>query len=430
MKNVGLKARAKSFIEEHRLILPGQKVVVGVSGGADSVCLLHILAGWREELGIELHIAHLNHQLRGAESDGDAGYVAELADSLNIPATIARQDAGAYRREKKCSMEEAARELRYKFLAGVAADVGARRVAIGHTRDDQVETILMHVLRGTGTYGLRGLEPSSPVPFCRPGASSSHSEPPPPCHSEPEAKNLKLLLIRPLLDISRQETQDYCLAQQLRPRVDSSNLSLSFFRNRIRLELLPLLREYNPEVDGALLRLAKISREDSSFIEQRALELWDEVSGEEGNVVYLDKGKVGSLPPALQSCLIRLAIGRVLGDTRDIELKHVEAAGSLLDKPVGKMVSLPHGLLCLGAYDKVVIGRQSQVLCQMAGDDEWGSLPLLPDELPLKIPAETALPGWRVIASISTVIASEAPPPTVITSEAKQSRGGFVAEFD
>jgi tRNA(Ile)-lysidine synthetase-like protein len=165
MSKVKLESKVIDFIQRYSLIAPEAIVVVGVSGGADSVCLLHVLTKWQKGLGINLHVAHLNHQLRGVESEADAEYVSNLAGSLGIPITIGRQDVAAYRTERNCSIEEAARELRYAFLARVARKVGADRIAIGHTRDDQVETILMHILRGTGITGLCGLAPCSPMAY-------------------------------------------------------------------------------------------------------------------------------------------------------------------------------------------------------------------------------------------------------------------------
>jgi len=359
-------------------------VVVGVSGGADSVCLLHVLAKWQKRLGIKLHVAHLNHQLRGVESEADAKYVSNLAGSLGIPVTIDKQDVAAYRIERNFSVEEAARELRYAFLARVAREVGANRIAIGHTRDDQVETILMHILRGTGITGLCGLAPCSPMAYDKQGMSLRA----PTCRGN-------LLVIRPLLDITREETTSYCQEHQLDPRVDSSNRSLSFFRNRLRLQLLPLLRQYNPSVDQALLRLADIAKEDSAFIEQQASGLWDEVARQENNAIYLDRKQIASLPIALQRQLLRAAVTKLAGDTRDIEASHIEAARSLLNKPVGKRISLPHDFICQGGYDELVIestAKQSQLLpCPF---------PPLPGEFPLKVPGKTVFPGWKVIASI------------------------------
>jgi len=173
------------YIRAEKLVSRGEKLLVAVSGGPDSVCLLHILAGLRGELGIELHVAHLDHQLRGEESAADAAYVAGLARRLIIPATIKSRDVKAYRKEHRLSLEEAAREVRFSFLAQVAGAVGAARVAVGHTADDHVETILMHLLRGSGTRGLRGLLPASRW------ASGA----------------VGLTIVRPLLELGREEAE-------------------------------------------------------------------------------------------------------------------------------------------------------------------------------------------------------------------------------
>ena len=217
MRKISTESKLIDLIQQHNLITRGETLVIGVSGGADSVCLLHILSRWQKELGVNLHVAHLNHQLRGVESEADAKYVSDLAGFLNIPITISKQDIASHKSKRHCSIEEAARELRYGFLAKVANNVRAKRVIVGHTKDDQIETILMHILRGTGIAGLSGLKPYSPIPY----------------------KSSQISVIRPLLNISRMETTHYCQQHRLNPRIDSSNLSLSFFRNRLRLELLP-----------------------------------------------------------------------------------------------------------------------------------------------------------------------------------------------
>ena len=156
-----LEQRVLHFIQEYQLASSQHKLLVAVSGGPDSVCLLHILIKLQEELDIGLHVAHLNHQLRGAESDADAEYVSDLARRMGIPATIEERDVRAYQAEQHLSLEEAAREVRYTFLTEVAKSIGADRVAVGHTTDDHIETILMHLVRGTGTRGLRGLQPNT-----------------------------------------------------------------------------------------------------------------------------------------------------------------------------------------------------------------------------------------------------------------------------
>jgi tRNA(Ile)-lysidine synthase len=401
---IDLESRVIDFIRQHNLILPRERVVVGVSGGADSICLLCLLEKWRNELDIKLHVAHLNHGLRGIASDLDAEYVADLASSLSLPITVDKQDVADYKTQKKCSLEEAARELRYAFFAEVAVETGARRVAIGHTRDDQVETILMHILRGTGTSGLCGLEPCSPMVYGK--------------RMLLRAKRSNLLVIRPLLDATREETLNYCQECGLSPRVDSSNLSLSFFRNRLRLELLPLLRKYNPNVDGALLRLAEIAGEDNSFIEKQALQLWNEVAKREDGVIRLDRKKICSLPVALQRQLIRLSIARILGDVRDIEANHIEAVRALLGKGAGKRIPLPHGLVCQKGYDELILALSPLSSCPF---------PPLESGFSLEVPGQTILSGWRVLASVSSVVARV---PPVTASKAKQFGDHFIAEFD
>jgi tRNA(Ile)-lysidine synthase len=360
--------------------------------------------------------------------------VSNLAGSLGIPSTIDRQDVAAYRTERNCSIEEAARELRYAFLARVAREVGAHRIAVGHTRDDQVETILMHILRGTGITGLCGLAPCSPLAYDSQGMSLRAE-----ALSVAKGQRSNLLVIRPLLDITREETASYCQEHQLDPRIDSSNLSPSFFRNRLRLHLLPLLRQYNPSVDQALLRLADIAKEDNAFIEQQTSGVWDEVARQENNTVYLDKKQIASLPLALQRHLLRVAVTKLAGDVRDIEASHIEAARSLLNKPASKRISLPHGLICHGGYNELVITRLPSVIAtshSVIASEAWQSqlppcpFPPLPGEFPLKVPGKTVFPGWNVIASIVRErVASQSSLGALSTSEGT-CQSNLVAHFD
>lgn len=370
-KEQTLGQRVIHFIQEHSLVSVGEKLVVAVSGGADSVCLLHILAQWRRELGVELHVAHLNHQLRGAESDSDAGYVSDLACHLGIPATIERRDVAAYHNQRGGSLEEVAREVRYSFLAEVAGVKGASKVVVGHTRDDQIETILMHLLRGTGMTGLRGLQPSS---------LSQYGE-----------GEERLEIVRPLLEVTRQETLDYCQRHQLKPRSDSSNVSPSFLRNRLRLELLPVLRSYNPSIDKVLLRLATIAGDDVSFIEEQASRLWNEVAKEESGAIYLDVGKMVSLPRAMQRHIFRLAVTQLRGSLKDVEADHIEAMVNFLSRPAGKRLCLPQGLALSTEYGRLVLTSAQASLCP---------LPPLESVFNINVPGETVLPGWLVKAEI------------------------------
>ena len=366
---VDLPGLAFKFIAEHRLIPEGGKVVVAVSGGPDSVCLLHILLGLRDKPGVTLHVAHLNHQLRGDESDADASYVTDLAQRLGLPATVEKRDVKAYQRSKRLSLEEAAREVRYNFLADVARATGAEAVAVGHTLDDHIETILMHLIRGSGTRGLRGLQPSSQW------------------HSGKAALNV----IRPLLEVSREETVAYCHRHRLKPRLDTSNLSLSPLRNRIRQQLIPLLQSYNPQVGDALLRTARIASDDLAALEEVALELGGNIVTEQERTVILDRERFIKLPPALQRHLLRAAMEKLVGNLMDIESRHIEEVMTSLHKPAGKIITLPDGLVFAIEYDRYLLGRDPAAL---------SPFPDIKEEHNLKIPGATALPGWRVMADI------------------------------
>lgn len=365
-----LPLRVKRAIAEHSLIDRYKPLVVGVSGGTDSVCLLHVLTQLREELDLDLHLAHLNHLLRGAESDADEEYVSHLADKLAIPATIERRDVRAYQAEKSCSLEEAAREVRYAFFAEIAGAIGASAVAVGHTTDDQAETILMHLIRGSGLSGLRGMQPLSRRRL--PNGDES-------------------TVVRPLLEVTREETTNYCTACGLSPRADSSNASLEHLRNRIRSEIMPKLGEYNPNILAGLSRTARMIAADLSHIEEEVSHLWGSVANESSNGTTLDNKAFSSLSPALRQHLLRSVLERLMGSPRDIRQVHIESLLTVLDKPAGKMISLPDGLIFHGGYTESLITRISDMPCP---------LPLIKGEHELAIPGETVFPGWRVKAEV------------------------------
>jgi tRNA(Ile)-lysidine synthase len=377
--------RVLDFIQSRRLV-SGRKLVVAVSGGADSVCLLHILVKLQEKLKVKLHVAHLNHRLRGAESEADAKYVSDLAHRLGIPATVEGREVKDYQKQQRLSLEEAAREVRYGFLAEVAKTMGTKLVAVGHTRDDHIETVLMHLIRGTGTRGLRGLQP----------------------YTDWKSKSGGIAVIRPLLEISHQEAEGYCRSHRLKPRIDATNISLSPLRNRVRHQLLPLLMSYNPGIVPALLRTAQTAGDDIDFLDREIAKLWDEVAREQGKTIILDKERLDRLPPTLKRYLLRAAVEKMLGSAKDIEMRHIEEMMSALDKPAGKRLSLPQGLIFALEYDRYLLTSDPSAL---------SPLPVLSGQFELKIPGETKLPGWRIEAAI-------------IKREGVAEKGDFTAYLD
>jgi len=382
-----LEQRVLGFIEQHHLVSGGEKLLVAVSGGPDSVCLLHILVKLQEELKAKLHVAHLNHQLRGAESEADADYVSDLARQWGIPVTIERRDVTGHQARQRLSLEEAAREVRYSFLTQVAGAIGANRVAVGHTKDDHIETILMHLIRGAGTRGLRGLQP----------------------YTEWKSKTGSLIIIRPLLEISHQETEDYCRHHRLAPRLDASNLSLSPLRNRIRHQLLPLLQSYNPRVVEALLRTGRIASDDIDFLGEEIARLWDGIAQQREKTIILDKKGFDQLPPTLKRYLLRASVEKLLGSAKDIEMRHIEEMMSALDKPAGKRLSLPGGLIFSLGYDQYQLASDLAALSPLPG---------LEGEVQLNIPGQTQIPGWHIEATI------------IKRGQMTEKGGDFTAYFD
>ena len=370
-----LEKRVGSFLREHQLTTSRKPLLVAVSGGPDSVCLLHVLNALRKDSGLKLHVAHLDHQLRRDASVADAQYVLDLCHELGIPVTIEQRNVRTYQKEHKLSLEEAAREVRYGFFAEVAESIGAEWVAVGHTLDDHVETVLLNLLRGAGTRGLRGLQP------VRRWKLSSR----------------RLTIIRPLMEVSRKETAAYCRRHRLQPRIDITNSSLKLTRNRVRLELLPLLKSYNPDIIEGLLRTSRIASDDIAFLEQTADRHWRKIASKEGEVIVFRKSALLKLPLGLQRLILRRAIEDLLGTLKDTEARHIEEIMSLLTKSAGKRINLPNGLFFATEYDRFLLGHKL---------DELSPFPLLKSEYPLTVPGAINIAGWRIHTDVIEKMAS------------------------
>ncbi|MBI4295097.1 MAG: tRNA lysidine(34) synthetase TilS [Chloroflexi bacterium] len=364
-----LAGRMLAFILRHSLTEAGETLVVAVSGGPDSVCLLHLLRELRTELGLRLHVAHLDHQLRGAESQADARYVAELAQHLELPATVEARDVAGYRLQHRLGLEAAARQVRYEFLADVARSVGSRRVAVGHTADDQAETILMHLVRGAGGSGLRGMQPQT--------LWSGLAVP--------------LVVVRPLLAVRRREIEAYLQAQGLKPRIDPTNLELPPLRNRIRHQLIPLLSEFNPSLVEALLRTARALTDDLDFIASQVARHWSQVVKEVPGGWALNRSQLSQIHPSLRRHLLRRALETVAGEPHDVEAIHIEQMMALLHKPAGSRLHLPRGLALYADYDRLLLGDDPE---------RFSPLPPLTGEYRLQVPGVTQLAGWQVVARL------------------------------
>ncbi|XUX00292.1 MAG: tRNA lysidine(34) synthetase TilS [Dehalogenimonas sp.] len=360
-----------AFIKTNHLVSRGSEVVVAVSGGADSVGLLHILHNISFELEISLHVAHLDHMLRGEPSRQDAEFVKKLADRLCLPATIGLEDVSAYRQQHRLTLEEAAREVRYKFLEEVVKETGATCAAVAHTMNDHVETVLLHLLRGSGLTGLAGLQVKSVLRYKRVGP---------------------LNLIRPLLCLNRGDIEGYCRINNIDFRSDASNESLSFTRNRIRRKLLPALRhDFNPSIDEALDRLSKLAVEDVDFINREAAKASESIMRTEGPLVKIDRKGYSGLHSALKRALLRQALVSVLGSPKDIEAVHIERMVDLAAGETGRSVDLPDGISFISSYSELVLGRD------VSADIP---LPEISGVRALNVPGVTEMPGWNITVSV------------------------------
>ena len=346
-----------------------RSMVVAVSGGPDSLAMLISLSRLTPDLGLKLHGAHLDHGLRGDASRADATFVASTFRRLGIDLTSERADVASFREAQHLSVEEAARELRYSFLARVAAEHRADAVALGHTSDDQAETVLMNIIRGAGLVGLKGMEPVARRTFA----------------------GTELLFVRPLLRLARQDILAYCEALKLSPRLDESNTSNELTRNQVRMELLPLLEAYNPAVRDALVRLSHTAAQQVHYLDRRVDEIWQEAVRREPGQVTLDREVFLGLDPALQAHLLRHAIAKVMGDLKGIEQGHLDEMARLIEGPAGRTLDLPRGIRFSVSYDEATLS---------SGEGDPCPLPPLEGSHTLAVPGETIAGGWRVTADV------------------------------
>jgi len=388
---VTLLDQVAAYSQTHNLIASGDKIVVGVSGGADSLCLLALLREMAPTHDLQLHVAHLNHSLRGQTSDDDAAFVAELAKRWNLPFTTQKEDVAAWARKKKASLEEAARQARYAFLSEVARDANAGKIAVGHNANDQAETVLMHFLRGAGVAGLRGMLPIAPLDHY--AASITPLEKRRGMWAKP------LRLIRPLLGASRSKIERYCQEHNLSPRFDQSNLDSTFFRNRLRHELLPVLENYNPNIYQALRKTADLMAADYEILQNKLERSWRFVlKSEDEQAITFDRQDWQILPLAMQRLTLRKAIQTLRQNLRNIDFSHIEQAIALLDAGhTGDGIDLPQNLRLILDYNTITLADKPYQL-------PLPNLPYLHSDAPITVnaPGITTLPGsaWYIHANL------------------------------
>ena len=316
------------FNEKHRLFDRGDGIVLGVSGGADSLCLMQLFSAIRERYGLSLYVIHVHHGIRGEEAERDARFVEKMADQRGLPFCLVRVDAGAEAEKRGMTLEEAGRALRYEAFERYRKQVGADRIALAHHRDDQAETVLFHLFRGTGPRGLAGI----PVRRGR--------------------------IIRPLLFAGRDEIERYLEREGLDYCRDSTNQETVYARNKIRLQLLPFVeREINRQAGRHIAGAAEKMAEWRRYIEEMGRRAYEEMVAPDGQALSLDIERFAREDVVIRGEVAGQIFGRILPGAKDLEQTHYEQVFRLAGVESGRRLNLPGGITVEKNYDRLLFYR-------------------------------------------------------------------------
>lgn len=371
-----IERRFRSVLRSGQLLAPGDRVLVGLSGGPDSSALLLLLCKWPGTPEHRVEAAHFDHQIRDPkERAAERDAVGSLSERLHVPLHEGDGDIPSSARREHRSYEEQGRIERYRFLKDVAVNRGIGAVAVGHTASDQIETILLHIIRGSGLTGLAGMQIEQPWVF-GPGPR----------------------LLRPLLGFTRAETDAYCKIQDVEPYRDSQNLSPAYLRNRVREELLPLLGSLNPAVGEAILRVGRAATAQEALLDELCRSIVPEPDRRQDEPPFLTLDQLRGLPEAVRDQLFLRAYAAVSGDRRGLGSRHIEALSRLIVRSDEGSLDLPRGIRA-----HVEDGRLS--LSRRAGLTEHKeSEPL--SETELSVPGQTRWGPWSIRACIPETVES------------------------
>ena len=322
-----MRQKARNTIAQFHMFPRHAKIVVGLSGGADSVALLHVLCSLKEEFGWEITAVHIHHGLRGEAADGDAAFAEDFCAKLGIPCLVRKYDVKAEAKARKLGEEETGRLLRYAAFREIAGEDGY--IAVAHHRKDQAETVLMRLCRGTGLRGLTGMSP------------------------------VREKICRPLLFCSREEIEEYCRENNLLWREDATNQEETYTRNKLRLRILPLLAEINPKAEEHISETAELLSVEEDFLEGQAAACWEDVKldAPEGEI-HLDREKLRALHPAMKKRVLRKAMA-VFWQT-DVSQVQIAALEDLLEKETGKSRDFLEGICAENRYNRLVLRRKRE----------------------------------------------------------------------
>lgn len=324
-----LEERVIKNVYKHKLIRENDNIILGLSGGPDSMVLLHILLYVRERISFNLVIAHVNHGVRGEEALKDEKFTEKVAKELGLDFFSTKADMVGLAKEKNISEEEAGREIRYGFFRELIKELGHGKIAVAHNRNDQAETLLMRIMRGTGIDGLAGMSFKSDD------------------------------IIRPILDINRWEIEKYVEENSIETVVDKTNLETIYSRNKVRLELIPYIKEnFNPNIIDTLFRLSENAKLDSYFLEDFSSKVYKSISKEKSTSVVIKSGLFMKEDKAVKNRIIRKAIYNLINTLQGIEEVHISSVVDLFNKgETGKRIDIPNNLLAKVSYNNLIIEK-------------------------------------------------------------------------
>jgi len=326
-----MKNKVIDTIKKFNLIQPNDKIVLGVSGGPDSISMLNILNEIKKQYEFEIYVAHVNHMIR-EEANDDEKYVQTYCEKNNIQCYVKRIDVQQIANTKKIGTEEAGRNIRYEFFEEVMKSVGANKIAIAHNKNDKIETIIMNLLRGSGLSGLKGIEPIRDKKY-----------------------------IRPLIECERQEIEQYCEEKQLDPRIDKTNFENDYTRNKIRNIVIPYVqKEFNPNIVETMDRLSQVATDESDYINSQVQKIYQKMLIEKTDKqIVLNLKEFNEQDKVIKKRIILLVTKELMGSTQRIEKIHIEDIIKLCSNNVGNKFLTPNKNIKFLIKDKKLSVRKN-----------------------------------------------------------------------
>ena len=375
MKPVSLRETVINSVHSHSL--SGRALSLAVSGGPDSMAMAHVLITNNHEVNAEIEILHFNHQIRGKEAKSDSDFVKNFFESLDVPTFVSKGNVRALSKKNKMSLEAAARTARYEFFATHICESKRNSVlTLGHNFDDQAETILMHTIRGSGLNGLRGMAEFSTQTI----------------------QGLGLKIFRPLLSVNRESVLKYCEDHNIPWKADSTNFSTEYTRNSIRLELIPFLKKYNPEISQSLVKLGSLATRDHDYIQSKIEEIWPSIATTSNGVIVLSISRLQQLDASLTWRILKKAATNIKGDDHNLTYNHIALMLDITKGSSGRSVNLPGKVITTKSYDNLLVFKS---------DSDFLAAPISNQPTLIATPGTTVTERWKILASFPGNCSSE-----------------------